>query len=113
MADCPAESSRSSRLYDSSDDFPPSASDSQQDLVTMTSDTKDVEIPAEIRKLSTQQDNAEEVREAVELEHTLTFWEAVKFYPKAIGWSMYFSLGVIMLCKSIYSPATRIKDLRF
>jgi hypothetical protein len=24
--------------------------------------------------------------------------EAVKLYPKAIGWSMYFSMGVIMLC---------------
>ncbi|KAL1592140.1 hypothetical protein SLS59_009908 [Nothophoma quercina] len=50
--------------------------------------------PVEVRKLSIA---AEEVREAIEVEHTLKFWEAVKLYPKAIGWSMYFSLGVIML----------------
>lgn len=101
MADCPGESSRSSRLYDNNSP-PTSASESQQHLVTMSSDMKD--IPAEVRKLSTQQENADEVREAIELEHTLTFWEAAKLHPKAIGWSVYFSLGVIMLCKSIAFP---------
>ena len=25
------------------------------------------------------------------------FWTAVKLYPTAIGWSLFFSLGVIML----------------
>lgn len=66
----------------------------------MATDTKDSEPPVEVRKLSTQQDqeNAEEVAEAIAIEHTLSFWDAVKLYPKAIGWSMYFSLGVIMLC---------------
>lgn len=63
----------------------------------MATQTKDLEMPVEIRKLSTQQENAEEVREAIQVEHTLTFWKAIKHYPKAIGWSMYFSLGVIML----------------
>ncbi|KAF2246430.1 maltose permease [Trematosphaeria pertusa] len=65
----------------------------------MATDTKDSEPPVEVRKLSTQQDqeNAEEVAEAIAIEHTLSFWDAVKLYPKAIGWSMYFSLGVIML----------------
>jgi hypothetical protein len=47
-----------------------------------------------VQKLSV---NAEEVREVIELEHTLTFREATSLYPKAIGWSFYFSLGVIML----------------
>jgi hypothetical protein len=60
----------------------------------MATATKDVETPVTVRKLSIA---AEEVREAIEFEHTLTFWEAVKLYPKAIGWSCYFSLGVIML----------------
>ncbi|KAF2017508.1 sugar transporter [Aaosphaeria arxii CBS 175.79] len=63
----------------------------------MASEAKEFDTPIEVRKLSTQHENAEEVREAIEVEHTLTFWQAVKFYPKAIGWSMYFSLGVIML----------------
>lgn len=50
--------------------------------------------PTTVQKLSI---NAEEVREVIELEHTLTFREAMSLYPKAIGWSFYFSLGVIML----------------
>ncbi|KAF3035024.1 hypothetical protein E8E12_005931 [Didymella heteroderae] len=56
--------------------------------------SKDGKTPIEVRKLSIA---AEEVCEAIEVEHALTFWEAVRLYPKAIGWSMYFSLGVIML----------------
>jgi hypothetical protein len=58
---------------------------------------KDAETPVTVRKLSVA---AEDVREAIEVEHSLTFLEAVKLYPKAIGWSMYFSLGVIMLGNS-------------
>jgi SP family general alpha glucoside:H+ symporter-like MFS transporter len=66
--------------------------------------SKNVETPIEVRKLSIA---AEEVREAIEVEHALTFWEAVRLYPKAIGWSMYFSLGVIMLGTSpLYAPTT-------
>ena len=61
---------------------------------TNTALSKDAETPIEIRKLSIA---AEEVREAIEVEHALSFWDAVRLYPKAIGWSMYFSLGVIML----------------
>lgn len=60
----------------------------------MATVSKDADTPITVRKLSIA---AEEVREAIEIEHTLTFWEAVKLYPKAIGWSCYFSLGVIML----------------
>lgn len=64
-------------------------------------DSKEAEPPVEeMRKLSTQQDRAEDVAEAIAIEHKLTFWQAVKLYPKAIGWSMFFSLGVIMLCRS-------------
>lgn len=60
----------------------------------MITSSKDVETPVAVRKLSIA---AEEVREAIEVEHNLTFFQAVKLYPKAIGWSMYFSLGVVML----------------
>ncbi|KAF2107566.1 general substrate transporter [Lophiotrema nucula] len=62
----------------------------------MATDHEKLEAPFEVRKLSTQE-NAEDVREAIEVEHTLSFRDALRFYPKAIGWSMYFSLGVIML----------------
>ncbi|KAF2714047.1 maltose permease [Pleomassaria siparia CBS 279.74] len=51
----------------------------------------------EVRKFSTEKVDAEEVREATEMEHALSLLQAVKLYPKAIGWSMYFSLGVVML----------------
>ncbi|KAI0131396.1 putative maltose permease [Daldinia grandis] len=35
--------------------------------------------------------------EAVRREHGLSFWEAVKLYPTAVGWSAFVSIGVIML----------------
>lgn len=35
--------------------------------------------------------------QAIHDEHDLTFSKALKLYPKAIGWSAYVSLGVIML----------------
>lgn len=35
--------------------------------------------------------------EAIQFEHSLTFLEACKLYPAAIGWSAFVSLGVIML----------------
>lgn len=35
--------------------------------------------------------------EAINEEHNLTFWESVKLYPAAVGWSAFVSLGVIML----------------
>lgn len=35
--------------------------------------------------------------EAIQHEHNLTFLEACKLYPAAIGWSAFVSLGVIML----------------
>lgn len=37
------------------------------------------------------------VDEGVDFEHNLTFFEACKLYPAAIGWSAFVSLGVIML----------------
>lgn len=33
---------------------------------------------------------------ATETEHALGFWRAVHLYPQAIGWSVFFSLGIIM-----------------
>lgn len=38
----------------------------------------------------------EEARQATEREHSLSLLEAVKLYPTAVGWSIYFSLGVSM-----------------
>lgn len=38
----------------------------------------------------------QESREATEIEHNMSLWEAVKKYPTAVGWSMFFSLGTVM-----------------
>ncbi|KAI0415127.1 sugar porter family MFS transporter [Xylaria grammica] len=35
--------------------------------------------------------------EAIEHEHALGVWEAIKLYPTAVGWSAFVSIGVIML----------------
>ncbi|KAI1179862.1 sugar porter family MFS transporter [Nemania sp. FL0916] len=35
--------------------------------------------------------------EAIEHEHALSFRDAIKLYPKAVGWSAFVSIGVIML----------------
>lgn len=35
--------------------------------------------------------------EAIRLEHNLSFSQAIRLYPTAIGWSAFVSLGVIML----------------
>lgn len=34
--------------------------------------------------------------DAIELEHKLTIWQAIKLYPTAIFWSCFVSMGVIM-----------------
>jgi MFS transporter, SP family, general alpha glucoside:H+ symporter len=35
--------------------------------------------------------------DAIRYEHSLTFVQAVKLYPAAIAWSVFVSVGVIML----------------
>jgi SP family general alpha glucoside:H+ symporter-like MFS transporter len=63
-------------------------------ILIMATATKSPETPTAVPKLPI---NADELREIIEIEHALTFREALSLYPKAIGWSFYFSLGVIML----------------
>lgn len=35
-----------------------------------------------------------EARQGTDREHSLSLSEAVRLYPTAVGWSIYFSLGV-------------------
>ena len=62
-------------------------------------DTKDIEGPkneaAYIRTASVDEIGAE-AKAAAEVEHELSFIQAIKLYPKAAAWSIFFSLGVIM-----------------
>ncbi len=37
-----------------------------------------------------------EARKAFEDEHALSFTRAVSLYPGAVGWSLFFSLGIVM-----------------
>lgn len=37
------------------------------------------------------------VASTIEAEHNLSFSQAIRLYPKAVAWSVYFSLGVVML----------------
>lgn len=57
-------------------------------------ETKNGPVDVEVAKLESI--NAEFVQ-AIHDEHELTFSKALKLYPKAIAWSAYVSLGVIML----------------
>ncbi|PPJ51426.1 hypothetical protein CBER1_09338 [Cercospora berteroae] len=38
----------------------------------------------------------DEARQTIEYEQNLSFTEALKLYPKAVGWSVFFSLGILM-----------------
>ena len=38
----------------------------------------------------------DEARRATDIEHKMTFGEGLRLYPTAIGWSAFFSLGIIM-----------------
>jgi SP family general alpha glucoside:H+ symporter-like MFS transporter len=37
-----------------------------------------------------------EARRATDIKHKITFREGVRLYPTSIGWSAFFSLGIIM-----------------
>lgn len=58
---------------------------------TATMVTRDDEAPSKAGDASVA------LAEAIQHEHDLTFWEAAKLYPKAVGWSAFVSIGVIML----------------
>ncbi|KAF7195889.1 Maltose permease MAL31 [Pseudocercospora fuligena] len=37
-----------------------------------------------------------DAKEAIKKEHCLTFWQAIRLYPKAVGWSLFLSTAVAM-----------------
>lgn len=60
-----------------------------------------------------------QARLATELEHQMTFFEGVKLYPTCVGWSIFFSLGVIMtafdpqLLGNLYATEAFQKDFGY
>ncbi|PVH81852.1 sugar transporter [Cadophora sp. DSE1049] len=63
--------------------------------------------------------NSSEARHATEVEHQMAFFEAVKLYPGAVGWSIFFSLGIIMtafdpqLLGNLYATPSFQKDFGY
>jgi SP family general alpha glucoside:H+ symporter-like MFS transporter len=61
----------------------------------------------------------EEALRATEIEHSMTFFEGVRLYPAAMGWSAFFSLGIIMtafdpqLLGSLYAESAFQKDFGY
>ena len=51
--------------------------------------------PAVIATASIDDINAE-ARKAFESEHALSFRRAAALYPTAVGWSLFFALGIVM-----------------
>lgn len=69
-----------------------------------------------VRDVETQAEVLAAAQEATDQEHSLTFWRAVKTYPKAVGWSVLLSTALVMegydnlLIASLYAqPAFRKK----
>lgn len=48
------------------------------------------------QSLDTNEEEIREAQDATDQEHELTFWKAVRKYPKAIGWSVLLSTAVVM-----------------
>ena len=64
-----------------------------------TSDDKDIEADKiGVGEIATAHidDITAEARKAFEDEHALSFRRAVALYPPAVGWSLFFSLGIVM-----------------
>jgi hypothetical protein len=61
----------------------------------------------------------EESRRAIELEHSMGFFEALKLYPTSAAWSVFFSLGIIMtafdpqLLGNLYATPAFQKDFGY
>jgi hypothetical protein len=75
-------------------------------------------VEPEIRDVSMKK-IGDDARLATEIEHQMTFMQAIKIYPKAMAWSVFFSLGVIMtgfdpqLLGSLYAEPAFQRDFGY
>lgn len=71
------------------------------------------------RNVSIKAINGVTAPQAAEAQHEMTFFEALKLYPGAVGWSMFFSLGIIMtafdgqLLGNLYATPAFRKDFGY
>jgi SP family general alpha glucoside:H+ symporter-like MFS transporter len=69
--------------------------------------------------VSTKEEIGEQSRLATEMEHQMSFLEACKLYPAAVGWSIFFSIGVVMtafdpqLLGNLYATSAFQKDFGY
>ena len=72
-----------------------------------------------VMEISHKEGMGNQARLATELEHQMTFYEAVKLYPACIVWSIFFSLGIIMcafdpqLLGNLYATPAFQKDFGY
>lgn len=52
----------------------------------------------------------EDVRNATETEHKMTLLESFRLYPAAAGWSLFFSMGVIMYANMMIIALAVVAD---
>lgn len=70
-------------------------------------------------EISSKEELGGQARLATEMEHQMGFLEAVKLYPSCVGWSIFFSMGVIMtafdpqLLGSLYATPSFQKDFGY
>ena len=63
--------------------------------------TSDVQVDVGLRRTSVDQVKGytnviNEAELATAKEHSMTLWQGIKLYPKAMGWSVFFSTAIIM-----------------
>ncbi|KAG9237370.1 MFS sugar transporter-like protein [Amylocarpus encephaloides] len=84
----------------------------------MEKSKEEFDVEAVARDVSLKGDS-HHVSQADAIEHQLTFTQALKLYPAAIGWSAFFSLGIIMaafdpqLLGSLYATPAFQKDFGY
>jgi len=72
-----------------------------------------------VMEISPKEEMGSQARLATELEHQMTFFEAVKLYPSCVFWSIFFSLGIIMtafdpqLLGNLYATPSFQKDFGY
>jgi hypothetical protein len=66
------------------------------DKAEMDKDVETSKAPAGLIATASIDDINAEARIAADEEHGHSFWQAAKLYPTAVGWSLFFSLGVVM-----------------
>jgi hypothetical protein len=78
--------------------FAPSLA-SRRQIIQLTMGSPDLEDPkhdARIIASASIEEIGEGAKAATQKEHDMSFGEVIALYPKAAGWSIFFSLGVIM-----------------